>query len=349
MGAVIMRMIYCVGIICIILILPFIAIANNSVTPLPELPKIQDILPALVWNPYHSPSGDSILSSLVSAGYQAVQTDSLFFFFDSLSNYHLFVIGGINQYGEPIIDEPFFHRYQAAIDTFLEHGGSIFWEGGESLLNCCAYRDTLYDTLICYYFQNDLFFNDHSYSYLRGVAGTYFENIDSLGINRSVTDNIIGFWQGGIPMPIIAPEVGGYQKATVSIYRSARTMCTNFLWSKLIDSGANTRRDLIIDVMHWLSGSSPEPCQYTLGDINGNGSVNGVDIVYAVNFLKGTGNPPPVDCDLVCFNNSNHFYAAADVNGNCAFNGIDITYFVRFLKLQVSHLLYCPDCPPANP
>ena len=88
-------------------------------------------------------------------------------------------------------------------------------------------------------------------------------------------------------------------------------------------------------------------CQYRPGDINNNGSVNGVDIVYAVNYLKGTGNPPPVDCGGICPETS-PFYAAGDVNGNCAFNGIDITYFVRFLKLQVPGLLTCPDCPPGS-
>jgi hypothetical protein len=87
-------------------------------------------------------------------------------------------------------------------------------------------------------------------------------------------------------------------------------------------------------------------CDYLLGDINGNLSVNGVDIVYAVNFFKGTGNPPPVDCFLSCPLAPNPFYAAGDVNGNCAFNGIDITFFVRYLKTQVPSLLNCPDCPP---
>jgi hypothetical protein len=88
-------------------------------------------------------------------------------------------------------------------------------------------------------------------------------------------------------------------------------------------------------------------CNYVIGDINGNGSVNGVDIVYAVNYLKG-GLHPPIDCFPNCPLTPNPFYAAADVNGNCAFNGIDVTFFVRYLKGQVPSLLYCIDCPPAN-
>ena len=92
------------------------------------------------------------------------------------------------------------------------------------------------------------------------------------------------------------------------------------------------------------------PCQYIPGDINGNGSVNGVDIVYAVNFFKGSSNVPPVDCGTPigpCAESS-PFFAAGDVNGNCSFNGIDITFFVRYLKGQVPSLRYCPDCPPAQ-
>ena len=88
-------------------------------------------------------------------------------------------------------------------------------------------------------------------------------------------------------------------------------------------------------------------CYYTPGDINGNNAVNGIDIVYAVNYFKGTGPNPPVDCSGICAEQS-PFYAAGDVNGNCAFNGIDITFFVGYLKGQHPNLLYCSDCPPAE-
>jgi hypothetical protein len=91
-------------------------------------------------------------------------------------------------------------------------------------------------------------------------------------------------------------------------------------------------------------------CSYTPGDINGNHSVNGVDIVYAVNYFKGTGPNPPIDCypDCPLPLLPNPFFAAGDVNGNCAFNGVDITFFVRYLKGQVPSLLYCTDCPPTS-
>jgi hypothetical protein len=86
-------------------------------------------------------------------------------------------------------------------------------------------------------------------------------------------------------------------------------------------------------------------CQYVPGDINGNGTANGIDIVYGVNYLKG-GPPPPIDCYPICQIEPDPFYAAGDVNGNCAFNGIDITFFVRYLKGLEPSLRHCLDCHP---
>jgi hypothetical protein len=102
-----------------------------------------------------------------------------------------------------------------------------------------------------------------------------------------------------------------------------------------------------VDVAFCLLSAPPVGCFYMPGDINGNHSVNGVDIVYAVNYFKGSGPNPPIDCFPSCPLTPNPFFAAGDVNGNCAFNGIDITYFVRYLKGQVPSLLFCADCPPA--
>ncbi len=85
-------------------------------------------------------------------------------------------------------------------------------------------------------------------------------------------------------------------------------------------------------------------CPYVIGDINNNGSANGIDVVYGVNYFKG-GLPPPVSCDCPPHGT---LFAAGDVNGNCAFNGIDVSYFVNYLKGAVPALLYCPACPPAS-
>ena len=55
------------------------------------------------------------------------------------------------------------------------------------------------------------------------------------------------------------------------------------------------------------------------GDANNSGEVNGVDVTYLVNYLKGYG-PPPVP------------FLAGDTNGNCDVNGVDVTYLVNYLK-----------------
>jgi hypothetical protein len=95
-----------------------------------------------------------------------------------------------------------------------------------------------------------------------------------------------------------------------------------------------------IDSLLIMSGG----CSYQIGDINGNGQTNGIDVTYGVSFFKG-GNPPPISCPTCP--ETNPFYAAGDVNGNCVFNGIDITYFVSYLKGGAA-LRSCPDCPPVG-
>jgi len=84
-------------------------------------------------------------------------------------------------------------------------------------------------------------------------------------------------------------------------------------------------------------------CDYVPGDINGNGSANGIDVTYGVTFLKG-GAAPRDSCD--CAPLSFPFYGGMDVNGSCSANGIDITFFVAYLKQLQPALLYCEDCPP---
>ncbi len=58
---------------------------------------------------------------------------------------------------------------------------------------------------------------------------------------------------------------------------------------------------------------------YIAGDANNSGSVNGLDVVYLVNYFKG-GGPPPVP------------YLAGDANGTCDVNGLDAVYLVNFFK-----------------
>ncbi len=55
------------------------------------------------------------------------------------------------------------------------------------------------------------------------------------------------------------------------------------------------------------------------GDANASGDVNGLDVIYLVNYLKG--GPPPPDPFL-----------RGDANGSCTVNGLDVTYLVSYLK-----------------
>jgi hypothetical protein len=81
-------------------------------------------------------------------------------------------------------------------------------------------------------------------------------------------------------------------------------------------------------------------CGGMKGDVNGNGTTNGVDVVYFVSYLKG-GSAPPVVCDCGQYVD---IFALADANGNCAVNGVDVVYMVSYFKGGLP-LLCCPDCP----
>jgi hypothetical protein len=58
---------------------------------------------------------------------------------------------------------------------------------------------------------------------------------------------------------------------------------------------------------------------YVRGDANGDGDLNGLDVVYLVGYFKGQ-NPPPVPPD------------AGDANGDGTLNGLDVVYLVAYFK-----------------
>jgi hypothetical protein len=82
---------------------------------------------------------------------------------------------------------------------------------------------------------------------------------------------------------------------------------------------------------------------YVVGDINGNGQANGIDVTFGVTYFKG-GAMPPYACECPP---GDSWYVAGDVNGNCAFNGVDISFMVGYF-LGGPPLSPCPDCPPSR-
>jgi hypothetical protein len=67
--------------------------------------------------------------------------------------------------------------------------------------------------------------------------------------------------------------------------------------------------------------------------------VNGIDVVYSVNYFKG-GPVPPYSCECTAGHN---WFVAGDVNGSCSFNGIDIVYLVNYFKGPGNPPTPCPD------
>ncbi len=87
-------------------------------------------------------------------------------------------------------------------------------------------------------------------------------------------------------------------------------------------------------------------CDYMPGDVNGDKTIIGSDVTYAVNYFRSIGDPPPDSC----WNESTDdwLYSAADCNGDCLFIGADVTYLVNYFR-GFNQMLYCPDTPPLDP
>jgi hypothetical protein len=92
-----------------------------------------------------------------------------------------------------------------------------------------------------------------------------------------------------------------------------------------------------------ICGHQAGNCDYVVGDVNGDGGYNGLDIVYGVNYFKG-GPPPTYECECTP---GNTWYVAGDVNASCSYSGLDITYGVSFFKGGPIPQP-CPDCEPID-
>jgi len=83
-------------------------------------------------------------------------------------------------------------------------------------------------------------------------------------------------------------------------------------------------------------------CEYVVGDINGSGEYNGLDVTFGVEFFKGN-NTPPYTCE--CPPGDSAWYVAGDVNASCTYNGLDVTYGVEYFKENYTEVNSCPACP----
>lgn len=92
--------------------------------------------------------------------------------------------------------------------------------------------------------------------------------------------------------------------------------------------------------------AAPVGCSYIPGDVNNHGGFTGLDIVYAVAFLKGIGPVPIYSCECPP-NSGNTWYVAGDVNGSCTFSGSDVVYMVNFFK-GGPDIRPCTACPPSR-
>lgn len=91
------------------------------------------------------------------------------------------------------------------------------------------------------------------------------------------------------------------------------------------DTIGNLDMDLLADVSRTAAAMAAILARvefgldYLPGDANGSGDVNGLDVIYLVNYFKGLGPVPyPIE--------------RGDANGDCAVNGLDVVYLVNYLK-----------------
>ena len=95
----------------------------------------------------------------------------------------------------------------------------------------------------------------------------------------------------------------------------------------------------VIDETGNCSGLSNSPAMtaagggdFIPGDANNSGAVNGLDVVYLVNYFKGGDRPPAP-------------FLRADCNGNCEVNGVDVVYLLKYLHGS-NEAPFRGDCNP---
>ena len=160
--------------------------------------------------------------------------------------------------------------------------------------------------------------------------------------------------QGGFPGVGNIDTDPLFRDTTAGDFHLMSTACGDPFDSPCIDAGHPLHLDDTLSCQWGLGdsladmgayGGGLRHCIYQTGDVNDDGQANGVDVTYAVNYLKGYGPFPPQECGN-CPASGESLHGAGDVNGNCQFNGVDVTYYVNYLKGLGPALAFCPNCPP---
>ena len=121
------------------------------------------------------------------------------------------------------------------------------------------------------------------------------------------------------------------------------TSLTQGNYAGMITCSSNDPNEATVNIDVILHVITESACNYTPGDVNGDGNVIGSDVTYAVTYFRGGANPPD-SCQL---NNGDWLYTAADANGDCRFIGSDVTYLVNFFRGSTGPQ-YCAEVPPAG-
>jgi hypothetical protein len=210
--------------------------------------KASTIKPILIWNPHHFASGDSLLSTLQAAGYQASQTSDLINYLDGLISYSLFVIGGIGEYAEQKVTRAEVNPVLPNLLSYLADGGTIYWEGGRSL-------GEQQSSLVSYFSFDIYTVIQNSATYLRGMDG-FLAGLDSIGYDEGeIAADAISHYPNIIGNVIEAPEAFLPPTNTKACVNGG-TMVANFSWAKLNDNASNTRVELAEAIINWFASDN---------------------------------------------------------------------------------------------
>jgi PKD repeat protein len=95
----------------------------------------------------------------------------------------------------------------------------------------------------------------------------------------------------------------------------------SIFWVPAVSQGGDTLVTLVAADPYGLTDTlrlSIHVITFIRGDANGSGTLNGVDVIFLVNYLKGGPAPDPLE--------------SGDANGNNQVNGLDVVYLINYFK-----------------